>query len=77
MCLRFPYYHLCGLAVEDSEIILPNRTVPQDRINPNSIIVDLPTPPQLYRYVQFSSKLNFIHTYMCTYIAMCGWLQLD
>ena len=43
---------LCSvLAINDSEIILPNGLVPLKRTNPSSIIMDLPTPPQLFGYV--------------------------
>ena len=46
-----PYFYALCLAIDDSEIILPNGTVPLNRTNPSSIIMDLPTPPQLFGYV--------------------------
>ena len=46
------------LAPNINDIMQPNETVPSDRIDPNSIIVDLPNTTQPYRYVlQISAKL--------------------
>ena len=59
------------LAINDSEIILPNGTVPLNRTNPNSIIMDLPNPPELFRYVciTFNAKLSLcVHMYIHSHV---------
>ena len=42
------YIHV--LAINIDNITLPNGTVPSDRVNPNAIIVELPTTDQQFRY---------------------------
>ena len=61
----------CFLAINDSEIIIPNETVPLNRTNPNSIIMDMPIPPELFRYVQykFNAKSSLrVHMYIHSHV---------
>ena len=67
-------FYLChNLAPNVEDIMLPNGTVPSDRINPNSIIVDLPITAQPYRYCNTKSLTrSVLTTCIVLYIAMFG-----